>query len=295
MNIQKIAEKVLTKESFDFLTENKISWNINSLLSGNTKMDKGNSIVLGFAMLPHSYFNTYTQDKTSTVCAMAKVNNCIKGCLGTDSGHYSMKKGNAHFRLLKHSILYHYAPDVLRDLLTAELKALNAKLSMEEKSADIRLNVFQDIDWVRFLGEDIFKLNNLFFYDYTKVLTERKISYVDDLNYTLAYSVTPAVLESDFLMKKVDNALINLDFTAFVVPENLKAEIIKGINSFYASKGVKSFEAIDGDIIDNFNSFKNKFVHKHIILKGKASTNKVKNNLPVEFKSLEQILKVLRG
>lgn len=289
MNIEKLAKKVLTQASYAYLKSCKISWNVNSLLKSNTKMDKGDALILGFAMLPHSYLDEYTQEKNISVCPLAKMNNCIKGCLGTDSGHYSMKKGNAHFKLLKHSILYHYAPDVLKSLLIAELTSLNAKLSMEEKTADIRLNVFSDINWVKFLGEDVFKLSNLFFYDYTKVITEKRIEDALKLNYTLAYSITPAVTGSEFLQKKLDTALMNLDFTALVVPEKIKSSIIEQINDFYKSKGVKSFKAIDGDIVDNFNQLKNGFVHQHIILKGKASTNKVKENLPVEFQSFDQI------
>jgi hypothetical protein len=227
---------------------------------------------------------------------MADMADCTKGCLGTDSGHYSMKKGNAHFKLVKASLAYHFHRFELDALISAEINRLRAKAKKDKGQYHIRLNVFSDIDYTKYFSSDEY----IQFYDYTKVLTLAKATRARLANYELAYSATPALKTNKVLQKKLAMALKYLSFTAWVVPADIHQAVIRRLNDWgntMRDVGNKDWRymAVDGDKFDHFATRKDDLVeHRFLILKGKASTNKVKNNLPVEWSNVDdEIVNVL--
>lgn len=270
-----LAKKYLRSEVVDLLKNSKGDIKAPSLLSGNTKLDKGKDIVQGLAMLPADSLNNYTLEgrEIDTVCPTAKNHGCDKVCIGLYSGHYSMLRGSAHKAQIKRSLMFHYDFKGFKNQLFGELASL-AGLAMVNKSmAFVRLDVFSDNKKVNngLIVEALEKLGPLGeyleFYDYTKI---HKMPLCVRQNYgkNIALSVSKNSLKGKLFTQYLD-ALPKFNYSAIVVPENEVQTTIDTLN-----KVGDNVRAVNGDLFDNFTKHRTENdSHIVLVLKGKASRN----------------------
>jgi len=159
-------------------------FNVTKLLSNglsNAKTAKNN--VKSFIL----YLSPSTQNKTGfNVCPHASVG-CVSACLNT-AGLAGVYPKIIQARINK--------TDFYIDNKVAFLKLLAYEMKNEIKKANgeklvFRLNGTSDLDFIYLLKKhadfDVLTLDNVFFYDYTKVLTRAK-RYLNSDNYTVTFS-----------------------------------------------------------------------------------------------------------
>lgn len=267
-NLTKIAKTVLLPQAFDALLNSKGEITVGELLTGNSKLDKGGDLVLGFAMLPHTKINDFLvyDYLVPSVCSTAILHGCPNICLGTNSGHYSMPNGSAFKALLKRSILWNFAPNVVWDGFEKEiLKAIKKAIKLGSK-VYIRLNVLSDErkqmnKFIEYFMEKYPQYKSLVeFYDYTKIPAIMGV-----IHDSTALSVSKKVFTDQRLRSKYTAMLPKFKYSAIVVPEDKKDSVISQLQS-------SSYTAIDGDLIDNFIKYVDSR-HIILVLKSKASKN----------------------
>lgn len=287
-NITDLAKRVLTVEAFELLKNKKGQVIAPSLLSGNTKLDKGQAFNLGLAMLPADSLNSYLKPsiKTATVCPTAALHGCDKICIGLYSGHYSMLKGSAHKAQLKRSIIYQFDSELFTRLLNAEICAAAGMAIANKTTANIRLDVFSDnkgsnMQFINQFNDNFGILKSAInFYDYSKITTIRNSGTSNDYLDNIALSVSKNALNGKLFNNYAKN-LPNFNYSAIVVEESQVQETIESLNN------INNLTAVNGDLFDNFTEHKNRIKSKNdhivLVLKGKAAKNSKKTEVAEDF------------
>lgn len=166
----------------------------------SAKLSKNEIPSWGLSMIPfRCWFNPSTGE-TSTdyvdgwqylgnVCAGAERADCWRSCIAS-TGHYGMGQSAARLWV---RVLWHLNRPLFLRLLTAELRALNARAWRESRRRRrrvlfaVRLNVISDIPWHRYVN--LAEFDRLSFYGYTKVRGQLSAA-ASVPNLDLTYSVS---------------------------------------------------------------------------------------------------------
>lgn len=144
--------------------------------SSNAKMEKNEVPTYGLSMTPHKELGM----QLGNACPWATT--CVDSCLGPHSGRGfdpAVKKAR-----LARRCLWLFARQTFIELLTAELASIDRMAGLLGQTWLVRLNVYSDILWERFLPLEGF--TNLQFYDYTKAPLSARPNL--PRNYDLTYS-----------------------------------------------------------------------------------------------------------
>ena len=292
-----LAKQYLKPEVVELLKNVKGEIKMPNLLSGNTKLDKGKSIVVGLALLPATSLEAYTLDtvKTENMCPTAKAHFCDKICIGLYSGHYSMLRGSAHKAQIKRSLAFQFDFEGFKAQLFGELAVMAGKAIAGDTKAYIRLDVFSDnkIKNAELIREFALKFPDLIdyleWYDYTKIHTIQKTDsmwnvygrYGSNIALSVSKESTKGKLFNQYL-----KALPSFNYSAIVVHETEVAETIKLLNTVSSN-----VQAVNGDLFDNFTTHKNDpelIDHTILVLKSKGSKNTTKQAVTDTFSVTER-------
>jgi len=203
---------------------------MNTLLSkGNTNSKLAKNEKYGYDTSYILYLSPYKQnDKGKNVCPKAS-KGCISGCLFTAGlGVFSnVQKA----RIDKTNLLFSDRQTFLT-MLWNELEKINKKAGKKLHTVPVRLNGTSDLDWIALfetIGKDPLSLENIIFYDYTKV--GKRLEKYKASNYHLTFSRS----ESN------ENEAIDLLTKGHNVAVVFKKELPKTWNGF---------PVIDGDLND---------------------------------------------
>lgn len=264
-DITETAKKVLDNNTFTMLMNKSGSVIVNSLLTDNTKLAKGDNLNYGLFMLPHNVINNYLKSDyaISTLCPMATKNHCHKICIGEFSGHYAMKKGPAHSAQIKRTIAFLFLTETFYKHLVVEAAILGGVALASNTTVFIRPNGFSDSTKLTVKLATMLKaynpklLEHIQIYDYTK--NRPNYSAIVSNAITLALSISKATMtDAAYTNSDIDYIVKNgVKFSAIVTDD--KEQLLNN-TSF------DNVHFIDGDLFDTFPVYAKETTKKHIVL-----------------------------
>lgn len=202
--------------------------------SSNTKMDKNEVPTYGLSMTPHKELGM----QLGNACPWATT--CVESCLGPHSGRgFDPKIQRAR---LARRCLWLFARKLFLELLEGELAALNRTAKLLGQVWLVRLNVYSDILWERFI--ELEQFDSLQFYDYSKAPYTARPNLPANYDITYSYDGTETGLERalECLANGRRVAVVYYQDGAFCGKAAMKQQL---------PATFQGFPVIDGDVDDN--------------------------------------------